>query len=161
MATLSVWKFGTATGAADASRTLKDLHDRALINVHDAAIVSWDIDDRRPKTRNLDDSSSAELGGAFWGFLFGLVFFVPLLGATVGLAAGALSASLRDVGIDDAFIGRIRESVTPGTSALFVMSSDAVTEAVRNAFANTDMELIETNLSKNDEDTLRTAFGIG
>ncbi|WP_188508966.1 DUF1269 domain-containing protein [Conyzicola nivalis] len=157
MATLSVWKFDTATGADDAGRTLQALHDRALITVHDAAVVSWAADDKKPKTRSLDESIGA-LGGAFWGFLLGLIFFVPLLGTAIGLATGALTASLRDVGIDDAFIDRVRESVTPGTSALFVLSSDAVTDEVRKAFAGTEMELIETNLSADDERALREAF---
>jgi uncharacterized membrane protein len=159
MATLSVWKFGTATGAEEASHRLRDLHDRALVTVNDAAIVSWSIDDRKPKTRHLGEEGSAgALGGAFWGFLFGLLFTVPLLGAAVGLAAGKRAASLRDMGIDDAFVERIRASVTPGTSALFVLASNAVPDAVANAFAGTDMELIETNLSKEDEDALRRAF---
>ncbi|WP_411701005.1 DUF1269 domain-containing protein [Conyzicola sp.] len=157
MATLSVWKFDTATGADDAGRTLRALHDGALVTLHDAAVVSWDIDDRKPKTRSLDESLGA-LGGAFWGFLVGLIFFVPLLGTAIGLAAGALSASLRDVGIDDAFIEQVRASVTPGTSALFVLSSDAVTDEVRKAFAGTEMELIQTNLSEEDERALREAF---
>jgi len=159
MANLSVWRFGTATGAEEASHRLQDLHDRALITVHDSAVVSWDVDDRKPKTRHLgEDGSSGALGSTFWGFLFGLIFTVPLLGAAVGLAAGKRAASLRDAGIDDAFIERIRASVTPGTSALFVLASNAVPDAVANAFAGTDMELIETNLSKEDEDALRTAF---
>jgi uncharacterized membrane protein len=159
MATLSVWRFGTATGADEASDRLRDLHERALITVHDAAIVSWGNDDRKPKTRHLGEEGSAgALGGAFWGFLFGLIFTVPLLGAAVGLAAGKRAVSLRDMGITDAFIERIRASVTPGTSALFVVSSDAVTDAVTSAFAGTDMELLETNLSEEDEDALRAAF---
>lgn len=157
MTTLSVWRFDTATGADDASRTLRALHDGALVTVHDAAIVSWEIDDRRPKTRNLDAPLGA-LGGAFWGFLFGLIFFVPLLGTVVGLTAGALSATVRSVGIDEAFINRVRESVTPGSSALFVLSSDAVIPEVRKAFAGVEMELIETNLSEKDERALRATF---
>ena len=75
------------------------------------------------------------MGGAFWGLLFGLIFFVPLLGAAIGAASGALSGSLRDVGIDDSFINRVRDRVTPGTSALFLMSSDAVVDKVKDAFA--------------------------
>ena len=82
---------------------------------------------KRPTTRQLHNLASAgALGGAFWGLLFGLLFFVPLLGMAIGAAAGALSGSLTDVGIDDDFIKRTREEITPGTSALFVMSADAV-----------------------------------
>ena len=40
--------------------------------------------------------------------LFGLIFFVPLLGMAVGAGMGALMGSMGDVGIDDAFIRRMR-----------------------------------------------------
>ena len=99
------------------------------------------------------------MGGAFWGLLFGLIFFVPLLGAAIGAASGALAGSLRDVGIDDSFINRVRDRVTPGTSALFLMSSDAVVDKVKDAFAGgAPSELLFTNLSQEQEDALRQVF---
>jgi len=49
--------------------------------------------------------------------LFGLLFFVPLLGMAVGAAAGAITGSLVDVGIDDDFIKSLRKEIQPGTSA--------------------------------------------
>ena len=90
--------------------------------------------------------------------LFGLIFFVPLLGAAIGAATGALAGSLGDVGIDDSFINRVRDEVTPGTSALFVMSSDAVMDKVRDAFAGSQPELIFTNLSDEQESAIREVF---
>ena len=48
--------------------------------------------------------------------------------------------------------------MTPGTSALFVMSSDAVLDKVRDAFAGLHPELIQTNLSADEEARLREAF---
>lgn len=90
--------------------------------------------------------------------LFGLLFFIPLLGAAIGAAMGGVSGSLVDVGIDDDFIKQVRDDVAPGTSALFVLSSDAVTDRVKDALRGVDMELIATNLSKEEEHKLRTAF---
>ena len=91
--------------------------------------------------------------------LFGLIFFVPLLGAAIGAATGALAGSLTDVGIDDEFINRVRDQVTPGTSALFVMSSDAVVDRVRDAFVeHAPSELLFTNLSAEQEAALREVF---
>ena len=98
------------------------------------------------------------MGGAFWGLLFGLIFFVPLLGLAIGAAAGALGGSMADVGIDDDFIKRVRAQVTQGTSALFVMTSDAVLDRVRDAFAGHEPELLETNLSGEQEGKLREVF---
>lgn len=160
MATLTVWKFEDAAGAEEAEKTLLDLAKQELINLQDAATVSWQEGDKKPKTRQLASLTGAgAMGGAFWGFLFGLIFFVPILGLAIGAATGALSGSLADVGISDDFIKKVRDEVTPGTSALFVLSSDAVIEKVRAAFAGQDMQLIQTNLSDEDEENLRAAFG--
>ncbi len=159
MGTLTVWKFNTPDGAEQAIGTLESLQKQALIKVNDAATVSWPADKKKPKTRQLASTTGAgALGGAFWGLLFGLLFFIPLIGMAVGAAAGALGGSLADVGINDDFIASVRSKITPGTSALFVMTSDAVVDKVKEAFAGTEMELIQTNLSNEEEAKLREAF---
>lgn len=159
MATLTAWKFDTPEGADAAERTLIALSKEELIEIHDAATVSWPAGSRKPKTRQLNSlTGGGAMGGAFWGLLFGLLFFVPLVGMAVGAAAGAFAGSLSDVGIDDDFIKSVRDRVTPGTSALFVLSSDAVLDKVREAFAGHHAELIHTNLSAEDEARLRDVF---
>jgi uncharacterized membrane protein len=159
MATMTVWKFPTAEGAAIAEDTLKDLQRRELIQINDAAIVSYPEGAKKPKTRQLRSLAGAgALGGAFWGMLFGLIFFIPLLGLAIGAGMGALMGSMTDVGIDDAFIRRMREEIQPGTSALFLMTSGAVVDKVRDAFSGQQMVLVETNLSHEQEDKLREVF---
>jgi uncharacterized membrane protein len=159
MATLTVWRFDTPLGAERAEQTLESLGKQGLIKVHDAAIVSFPEGAKKPKTRQLRNMTGAgALGGAFWGLLFGLIFFVPLLGLAVGAGLGAMTGSLTDVGINDDFIKSMRESITPGTSALFVMSSDAVVDKVREAFEGQPMELVQTNLSHEQEKTLQEVF---
>jgi uncharacterized membrane protein len=162
MATLTVWKFDTAEGADEAEATLESLSKQELIKIHDAATVSWTEGKKKPKTRQLNSLAGAgALGGAFWGLLFGLLFFVPFLGAAIGAAAGALGGAMSDVGIDDDFIDAVKQKVTPGTSALFVMTSDAVIDKVHDAFAGQNVELIQTNLSDEEEAKLREAFAEG
>jgi uncharacterized membrane protein len=159
MATLTVWKFPTAAGAEDAEFKLKALQSGELIKVHDAAVISWPEGAKKPQTRQMKNLIGAgAMGGAFWGLLFGVLFFVPLLGMAVGAASGAWTASLKDVGIDDDFIDSVREKVTPGTSALFLLSSDAVVDRVREAFEGSEAELIRTNLSSEQEAALREVF---
>lgn len=159
MSTLTVWRFDTAEGADGATDILAELSSQHLITIHDAATVSWEQGKKRPKTRQLHNLAGAgALGGAFWGLLFGMIFLVPLLGAAIGAASGALTGSLKDVGIDDRFIDRVRDQVTPGTSALFVMSSDAVVDKVKQAFADHRPELIFTNVSDEQEAALREVF---
>jgi uncharacterized membrane protein len=161
MATLTVWKFGTPDGAEVALGKLQQLQTQQLIQVQDAAIVSWADGAKKPKTREMRDTTAAgALGGGFWGLLFGLIFFVPILGLAIGAASGALFGSLSDVGISKDFIGTVRDKVTPGTSALFLLSSDAVIDRVKSAFEGTDIELISTNLSADQETKLREAFSL-
>jgi uncharacterized membrane protein len=71
---------------------------------------------------------------------------------------GALTGSMTDVGIDDNFIREVREHVTPGTSALFVMTSDVVADKVLHEFKQTGATLLSTNLSNEQEGKLREAF---
>jgi uncharacterized membrane protein len=159
MASLTVWKFGTPFGADAALEKMKLLQEQELIVVRDAAVVSWEEGKSKPKTRELHDAKlGGALGGGFWGLLFGLIFFVPLIGLAIGAAAGALAGSLADVGISDSFIKSVRDQVTPGTSALFLLSSDAVFDRVAPEFAGTDAELISTNMSEDQEARLRAAF---
>ncbi|MBV9384205.1 MAG: DUF1269 domain-containing protein [Streptosporangiaceae bacterium] len=160
MASLTVWKFQSPYGADEALDKLQGLQARQLIQVLDAAVVSWEPGRGKPKTRELHDTTKGgALGGGFWGLLFGLIFFVPLLGLAIGAGMGALLGSLSDVGISDSFIKSVREQVTPGTSALFLLSSDAVIDRVRDEFKDTQAELISTNLSSDQEAKLREAFG--
>jgi uncharacterized membrane protein len=159
MATLTVWKFLTPTGADEAVATLESLQAQELITVHDAATVTWPVARKKPKTRQLNNLAGVgALSGSFWGLLFGLLFFVPLFGMAVGAAAGAIGGALSDVGIDDDFIATVRAKVQPGTSALFVMTSDAVVDKVHDAFVGVQAELIQTNLSGDEEERLREAF---
>ena len=161
MSSLTVWKFRSSDGAQLAIDVLADLQRAQLIRVLDAAVVSWDVGKSKPRTRELGDTRRAgALGGGFWGLLFGLIFFIPILGLAIGAATGALIGSMADVGISDAFIREVREKVRPGTSALFLLSSDAVIGQVADRFRYADAELISTSLSSDQEAKLREAFSV-
>ena len=130
MATLTAWKFDSPQGAAEAEQIVVGLSKQELIKVFDAATVEWLPGKKKPKTRQLNSLTGA----------------------------GALGGSLADAGIDDDFIDSVKQKVTPGTSALFLLSADAVIDKVKDAFAGVNAELISTNLSDEDEAKLREAF---
>lgn len=160
MATLSVLKFDTPDGAQQMLDTLEDLQKQQLITVQDAAIVTWPVGAKKPKTKQLQSlTGSGALMGAFWGLLFGLIFFIPIFGLAVGAAMGALAGKFSDYGISDDFIKQSRDKVTPGTSALFLLTSEVVLDKVAAAVKGQKFEIIQTNLSKEQEDKLREAFG--
>jgi uncharacterized membrane protein len=159
MATLTVWKFDSPGGAENALGQLERMQKEELLQINDAAYVYWPEGRKKPKTEQLHKLTGAgAMGGSFWGFLFGLIFFVPLLGMAVGAAMGAMAGAMTDVGIDDRFIKEVRQQVTPGTSALFVMTSGVVVDKVLDEFKETGATLISTNLSNDQEAKLRDAF---
>ncbi len=160
MATLSVWKFDNPEGAQQALDKLMELSKQQFIVIRDAAIVTWPAGKKKPVTRQAFSTAGAgALSGAFWGMLFGLLFFVPILGMAIGAAVGGFAGHFADVGINDDFIKQVRSKITEGTSALFLMSDNAVVDRVAEAFAGANMELIQTNLSGEQEAQLRAAFG--
>jgi uncharacterized membrane protein len=161
MATLTVWRFDTVAGADSAAGLLEKLALEDESVTLDAATVVWVPGQGKPRTRQLspDTTAAGALGAGFWGLLFGLIFFMPLLGAAIGAATGALAGSLVDVGIDDTFINRVRDTVTPGTSALFVLTSDDALDRIHDAFAGGPKgELILTHLAEEQEAALRAVF---
>ena len=159
MATLTVLKFDNPEGAGQMLEKIKSLQKMELLKLQDAAIVTWPQGKKAPKTQQL--ANMAGLGamqGAFWGMLFGLIFFVPFFGLAVGAAMGALSGKMADYGISDEFIKKTRDKVTEGTSALFLMTSDAVQNKVIAELKGMQFELIASNLTKEQEDKLMEAF---
>ena len=112
--TISVWRFGDVRGAEEALRQVD--------NVEDAALVWWPAGQPMPSTRHLGASD------LWWGVLLGMVFLVPLAGPAFGAAAGAVAGGLADFGLGDDFILHVREAVTPGTSAVFVVSDRATAD---------------------------------
>jgi uncharacterized membrane protein len=159
VATLTAWAFPTVDGAEKAVERVKQLQTQQLIKLEDGATVTWAEGKKKPKTRQLNNLAGVgALGGAFWGMLFGLLFFIPLLGLAIGAGLGALTASMADVGIDDGFINSVKQRVTPGTSALFLLTSEAVTDRIKDTFDDLSPELIASNLSAEQEAKLREVF---
>jgi uncharacterized membrane protein len=116
---------------------------------------------KKPKTRQATSTTGAgALGGAFWGMLHGLLFFIPFLGLAIGAAVGALAGHFADYGISDDFIKQVRSKVTEGTSALFLLTNQSTIDKVSAAFKGTKMELIQSNLSADQEAALVKAFAV-
>jgi uncharacterized membrane protein len=159
MATLTVSKFATVQGADEMLSKIEALKSQGLIQIQDAAIVTWPVGAKKPKTKQLHNLADlGALDGAFWGMLFGIIFFVPFFGMAVGAAMGALSGKFADYGIDDTFIELARAKVTEGTSALFLLTTHAVMDKVTSELKGMQFELIASNLSKEQEAALKATF---
>ncbi|MEA5510090.1 DUF1269 domain-containing protein [Crocosphaera sp. UHCC 0190] len=159
MATLTVWKFNTADGAEKALTKLAPLQKEHVIEIKDAATVSWPEGKKKPKTKQaINLVGLGALDGAFWGLLFGLIFFCPIFGIALGASMGALGGSLKDYGINDNFINDVKSKVTEGTSALFLFTGNVTLDKVEEALGDTTAELIQSNLSNEEEAKLREHF---
>jgi uncharacterized membrane protein len=159
VATLTVLEFKTVDGAGEALEKIQSLQKLHVIKVIDAAIVTWPEGRKSPKTKQLLSMTGVgAFQGAFWGMLFGLIFLVPFFGMAIGAAFGALGGAFADYGIDDEFIKRIREKITEGTSALFLMTKDEVLDKISEEMKSFDFEIIATNLTKEQEERLIAAF---
>jgi uncharacterized membrane protein len=158
MSSLVVLAFDTEDGAEQMREKMYDFQRRELITLDDAAVMVRRENGRAKVKQAHSLVGAGALGGAFWGMLIGLLFFAPWAGLLAGAAAGAVSGKLGDIGIDDSFIEEVSETVEPGHSALFLLTRDANLDRIAEETDDTDFEIIETNLSPDEETNLRETF---
>jgi uncharacterized membrane protein len=159
MSELFVLAFETETGASEMLDTIGRLQKQELITLEDAAIVVRPMKGK-PKVKQAQSLVGAgALGGAFWGMLIGLLFFVPWLGLVAGAVGGAIGGKLTDIGIDDNFIKEVGDTIEPGHSALFLLVVKAVRDKVIPELSKYDATILQTSLSEEDDAKLREAFG--
>jgi uncharacterized membrane protein len=160
MSTFTVWKFETPDGAEHASRALHGAADDGLVRIIDTAVVSWPEGASKPTTdKGHQDKWRGTGWGAFWGLLLGALFFIPVIGAAAGAALGAASRAMAAVGIDEDQLARIREGITPGTSALFAVTEEGDLDRVGERFHGFSGKLVATNLTQEERNLLHETFG--
>jgi len=70
-------------------------------------------------------------------------------------AAGAVSGSLTDVGINDNFMKELAAALTPGSSALFVLVRKMTPDKVLKELQGTGGTVLQTSLADDDERSFR------
>ncbi|MBW7884191.1 MAG: DUF1269 domain-containing protein [Caldilineaceae bacterium] len=159
MSELIVLSFQGENGALQASDAIQGLQKQSLIDLEDAATVIRRQNGKTKVKQAVSLVGEGALGGAFWGMLIGLLFWMPWIGLAIGAATGALAGKFADIGIDDNFIKAVSESVQPGDSALFLLvrnwSEDQVVETLRPL----EPTVLRTNLSNDQETRLKEALG--
>lgn len=134
---------------------LQKLQREHLIDLEDAAVVIRNKEGKVKIKQTQELTATGALSGGFWGLLFGFIFFNPLLGWAVGALAGAVSGALTDIGIDDNFIRDVGSTITPGTSAIFVLVRQATADKVLEDLSKFEGTVLKTSLSKDDEAKLQ------
>jgi len=124
---LIVLGFDSRLKAEEALLAATRLQTEGQIVLHDAVFVAKDEDGSTRVTETVDQTpGDAALSGSFWGMLFGTLLAGPVgtvVGGAVSAGASALVAKLIDIGISDAAIKELRQTVTPGTTALALLIS--------------------------------------
>lgn len=161
MSELIVLAFRTENGAKEALNELRKLKKKKLLDLADAATVVRRADGKVKVKQAVDLVGAGAFGGAFWGMLIGLVFWMPWLGIAIGAITGAIAGRFSDIGIDDGFIKQVGTTIEPGHSALFLLTNRMVDERILPALQAYHPTVLRTNLSAEDEEKLRAAFGAG
>ena len=92
----------------------------------------------------------------FWGVLFGLLFFVPIVGAALGAGIGALTGAIVKHGVDKDFQDRVRNLLsTDDSAAVFMVVDEMTTDKFIDAIRPFGGDVLQTSLSIKDEEELK------
>lgn len=131
------------------------LEEQGKIEVLDAVVASRGVG----KNVNIEQTKSLKgkyaKRGTGIGFLAGLLLGGPILGAAGGAAVGAISGSMKDIGIEDDFIEKISAGLGANTSAIFLMTQNADMEAVEKYLKPFKARVLSTTLPAEGEAKLK------
>jgi len=129
----TVWRFSGTEGADEAVLKLKQLEAAKLVEVQDVAVIRWPQYAAEP---TVHEHVTEE-----------------------GSKVSSLMHKFTHAGIDTSMIQAASGDVTPGASVLVLLTPDAAIEAVAKAFNEQGVELIRSDLSVQEQDQVRAAFG--
>ena len=158
MSTLVVIGYNEIHKAEEVRLTLVKLQRDYLIDLEDAVAVTKDAKGKIKLHQTVNLTAAGAASGGFWGMLIGLIFLNPLLGLAVGASAGAVSGALVDLGINDQFMKDLAATLTPNSSALFVLVRKSTPDKVLEEVKGTGGTILKTSLSHEDETKLQAAL---
>jgi uncharacterized membrane protein len=142
--------------AQQVTQTLGELMKEHSIELEDVVIVE-NRGDGKIKLHQPSLAGIGAAGGALWGGLIGLIFFMPLLGLAVGAASGAAAGALSDHGIDDNFMKELGDKLPAGGAAVFVLVREATADKVVPEVSKFGGHVIQSSLSNEQEAALQEA----
>ena len=155
MSNLIVIGFDDESTAFEMRAALAKMQKEYLIKMEDAVVVTKDDTGKVKLHQSVNLTAAGAVGGSFWGLLIGTIFLNPLVGAAVGAGAGALSGKLSDLGISDDFMKELGQTLTNGSSALFVLVREATPDKVLAGLSQFKGKVLQTSLTKDKEEELR------
>src|SRR5256885_14904265 len=159
MSTLVAIAYDDVATAEEVRSVLVQATKEQLIILDDAVVVSRQADGKVKLHQGVSMSGAGAAGGALWGGLIGLLFLAPLVGMAVGAAAGAAGGALSDVGVDDNFMKELGNNLGEGGAAVIVLVRKSTPDKVLPRIKEYGGHVLQTSLSQEAEDSLRTALG--
>lgn len=157
MSDLIVVGFKDEFKADEVMSELRRLQSEYLVDLEDAAVVVRNQEGKVKIKQAQELVAAGAVSGSYWGVLLSVLFFNPIF-ALVGVAAGALSGALTDIGIDDNFMRDLGSTIEPGTSAIFVLIRKSTPDRVLADLSKYEGKVLRTSLSKEDEAKLQAAL---
>jgi len=158
MAELIAIGYDDETTALEAMDEVDRLAQDLIIQPDAVAAIVRNKEGKIRVTTNHHPVGAGTTYGLFWGFLFGLLFFVPFFGMAVGAGLGALMGKVEKTGIDKEFQDQVRDMVTPGTSALFVVVEKVTPDKAIEGLSKYGGKVLKTSLSHEAERELQEAL---
>jgi uncharacterized membrane protein len=160
MATLVAIGYPDQGTAEQARETVKGLEADLVVQAEEVASISRDLEGKYHvhTTHGVSSTTGWAAIGGMWGFLFGLIFFIPVAGIALGAGAGALLGHLGVKGVDDDFQREVRDYVQPGTSALFMVIDHSTPDKAIAALQQYGGTVLTTSLSDEDAQKLQDAL---
>lgn len=158
MSDLVVIAFPSEAKAEEVRQKILDLQKDYLIELGDAVIAVKQPNGTVKLNQLINTTAMGAVSGAFWGTLIGLIFLMPLAGAAIGAASGALGGALTDVGINDAFMKEVAETLQSGNAALFLLIRKLTTDKVLADLKGVGGTVLRTSFDHTNEDALRAAL---
>jgi len=141
--------------ATQVRNVILDLQKQQLMSLQDIVVAERKPDGKIKLHQVAGTTGAGAAGGALWGGLIGLIFFMPLLGMAVGAATGAAGGSMADYGIDDNFMKQLSTDLKPGSAAVFALVQSSTRDKVIEALRPYGGHLIHTSLTKEQEAELQ------
>jgi uncharacterized membrane protein len=153
--------FENADEAQAVRDEVRELEKSGNIALDDAQVVSRDLDGKIHSKGQTDRGVAlGAVGGGMIGLLIAGILF-PIGGLLIGALAGAGLGKMAGLGVDKKFIKDVQEALKPGTSALFLVIKHANFAALRATIQPHEGTIFQTNVSTEDEETLKRALNDG
>jgi len=142
--------------AREVTRNVGEAQKAHLIELEDLVIVEKRADGKI-KLHQPSLAGVGATGGALWGGLIGLIFFMPLLGMAIGAASGAAAGAMSDAGVDDKFMKDLGAGLDNGGAAVIALIRQANMEKILSE-VKISGTVIQTSLTGDQETALKEAL---